>query len=180
MADESSMADEEMEFESVVHAALQTLENCSVDTLKSEQMEAITHILRGRDVFGVLPTGYGKSMIFMLLPAVIPMLTSIRSESAEMNFHKFKFESHPIVIVITPLISLMESHVMEARSLGLRAGMLGRDDDKTIIENGQVDIVFGSPEAWLSSHGRHLLLSPVYQKNVCTLVTDEVHVVPKW
>jgi ATP-dependent DNA helicase RecQ len=167
------MADE-CELESVLQTALLTLENCSIDELKDEQTEAICSILKGRDVFGVLPTGYGKSMLFMLLPVAIPLLvdTSLREQ--------FKISSHPIVIVITPLISLMESHNMEAKSLGLRAGMLGREDDAPNIESGEFDLVFGSPEAWLSNRGRELLLSPIYQNNVCSLVTDEVHVVPKW
>ena len=34
--------------------------------LKAEQMEAVESLLRGKDVFGVLPTGFGKSLIFQL------------------------------------------------------------------------------------------------------------------
>ena len=35
--------------------------------LKAEQKEAVESLLRGKDVFGVLPTGFGKSLIFELL-----------------------------------------------------------------------------------------------------------------
>ena len=31
--------------------------------LKSEQREAVESLLRGRDVFGVLPTGFGKNAV---------------------------------------------------------------------------------------------------------------------
>ena len=34
--------------------------------LKVEQKEAVESLLRGKDVFGVLPTGFGKSLIFQL------------------------------------------------------------------------------------------------------------------
>ena len=34
--------------------------------LKAEQKEAVASLLRGKDVFGVLPTGFGKSLIFQL------------------------------------------------------------------------------------------------------------------
>ena len=34
--------------------------------LKEEQKEAVESLLRGKDVFGVLPTGFGKSLIFQL------------------------------------------------------------------------------------------------------------------
>ena len=32
--------------------------------LKAEQKEAVESLLRGKDVFGVLPMGLGKSLIF--------------------------------------------------------------------------------------------------------------------
>ena len=32
--------------------------------LKVEQKEDVESLLRGKDVFGVLPTGFGKSLIF--------------------------------------------------------------------------------------------------------------------
>ena len=35
--------------------------------LKAEQMEAVESLLRAKDVFGVLPTGFGKSLIFQLI-----------------------------------------------------------------------------------------------------------------
>ena len=34
--------------------------------LKVEQKEDVESLLRGKDVFGVLPTGFGKSLIFVL------------------------------------------------------------------------------------------------------------------
>jgi len=41
-----------------------------INSLKPKQMEAILAFLSGRDVFVALPTGYGKSIIFALLPAI--------------------------------------------------------------------------------------------------------------
>ena len=35
--------------------------------LKSEQTKAIRHLYEGRDLLAVLPTGYGKSLIFQIL-----------------------------------------------------------------------------------------------------------------
>ena len=39
-------------------------------TLKKEQYEYIKSILNRKDVLSVLPTGYGKSLIFQFLPDV--------------------------------------------------------------------------------------------------------------
>ena len=35
--------------------------------LKSKQTKAIRHLYEGRDLLAVLPTGYGKSLIFQIL-----------------------------------------------------------------------------------------------------------------
>ena len=45
--------------------------------LKVEQKEAVASHLRGKDVFGVLPTGFGKSLIFQLF-----VLTKNRASSS--------------------------------------------------------------------------------------------------
>ena len=37
---------------------------------KSKRMEALTAFLSGRDTFVSLPTGYGKSIIYAVLPLV--------------------------------------------------------------------------------------------------------------
>ena len=38
------------------------------DKLKDKQIEAVRHFIEGKDVFVSLPTGYGKSIIYALLP----------------------------------------------------------------------------------------------------------------
>ena len=45
---------------------LDGLENDLGFVFKAEQKEAVEYLLRGKDVFGVLPTGFGKSLIFQL------------------------------------------------------------------------------------------------------------------
>ncbi len=42
----------------------------AITTLKPKQIDAVENLLDGYDVVAVLPTGYGKSLIFELLPEV--------------------------------------------------------------------------------------------------------------
>ena len=42
--------------------------------LKEKQREAVLAVLGGRDVFCVLPTGYGKSMVYGILPTAFDIL----------------------------------------------------------------------------------------------------------
>ena len=49
------------------HVDLDGLANDLGFVLKAEQKEAVESLLRGKDVFGVLPTGFEKSLIFQLL-----------------------------------------------------------------------------------------------------------------
>ncbi len=43
-------------------AIRKSIESMGYSTLKEKQKEVIVNILRGNDVFAVLPTGYGKSL----------------------------------------------------------------------------------------------------------------------
>ena len=50
------------------HAAIDAAERKLEIVLKDKQREAVLSILEGKDVFVMLPTGYGKSMIYGVLP----------------------------------------------------------------------------------------------------------------
>ena len=66
--------------------------------LKPEQLDVVKTFVSGRDVFAVLPTGYGKSLCYGCLPIVFDkLLGSSRSKS--------------IVVVVTPLIAIMKDQV---------------------------------------------------------------------
>ena len=38
------------------------------ERLKEEQLRVVSNVIRQKDVFAVLPTGYGKSLCFACLP----------------------------------------------------------------------------------------------------------------
>ena len=51
--------------------------------LKAEQKEAVESLLRGKDVFGVLPSGFGKGLIFQLFVLVKNRASSSPNASVE-------------------------------------------------------------------------------------------------
>ena len=90
-----------MEFasEDVERAIDSAMQKAGIKQLKKEQRSAIQEFVSGRDVFVPLPTGYGKSFCYALLPAVFDDLWSNVGSS--------------IVICVSPLTALM----MEKRSI---------------------------------------------------------------
>ena len=68
-------------------------------TLKAEQMKVVTSVLQGRDVFAVLPTGYGKTLCYAVLPGAFDFLQSGGSS---------------IVVVVSPLTAIMKDQVSKA------------------------------------------------------------------
>ena len=63
-------------------------------------------VVQKRNVFGILPTGFGKSLIFQLLPSLLKDLWKL---------------DQACVLVVTPLVSIMKDQVEELICLGLRA-----------------------------------------------------------
>ena len=64
-------------------------QNLGYDSLKQHQMDVVLALAAGRDVFAVLPTGYGKSICYACLPVMFDRLDFIKS-------------NHSIVAVVTP------------------------------------------------------------------------------
>ena len=69
--------------------------------LKREQFEAIRAVcVERKDVLAVLPTGFGKSLIYQILPAIFDFLR--RGDKQEEN---------SVVIVVSPLNALMKGQL---------------------------------------------------------------------
>ena len=105
-----SHARDETEFNAV-------LENClrdfpQVKVLRKEQKACFLNLARGGDVFAILPTGFGKSLIFQLFPRVSSALCSS--------------EVKPLV---SPLVLVMRDQVEQLKQLGFSAAPIGIGDE---------------------------------------------------
>ncbi|XP_035688826.1 putative ATP-dependent DNA helicase Q1 [Branchiostoma floridae] len=126
----------------------------------------------------LLPTGFGKSLIYQLAPIVAGHL--VTSPGCP---DRLKTANFPIVIVLSPLVALINDQVKAARRLGLTAVSLGDASAEELrdVVRGKFQLVFGNPETWvLSSKWRDMLRSEVYQDNLLGLVVDEAHKTPAW
>ena len=78
---------------------------------------------------------------------------------------------------MSPLISLIEE-INNLRALGLSSVNISDPEvDSLRVEKGEYSIVYGSPEAWLTSERwRNMLSNGVNSRNLCAVGIDEAHV----
>ena len=138
-------------------------------------------VYSGRDVVAALPTGYGKSIIFHLLPALL--------------FDKVNSGNIALVIVLSPLNSIIRDQIRKINQGNIKATVLNvqknensdevqldlAHSNSSLLRDGRYDLVFTHPEAVLSSkEGLELFQSTLYQRSVQAVVIDEAHCILEW
>lgn len=125
------------------------------------QEPLVRAVLEGRDAVGLLPTGAGKSVTY-LLPALM---------------------GRGPVLVVSPLVSLMADQEARARALGLRAaalhaGLPARERTRVTAAAlaGEMDLLLVAPER-LATRALEALLRP---GRIGLLAVDEAHCVVHW
>ena len=110
----------------------------------TKKVELIKAFISRKDVLVNLPTGFGKSLIFQIASVV-------HAEPAELSKVNNTFAAKPVIIVISPLVSLIEDQKNSLRALGIKTGSVGEDD--LVINNGECSDRLTSPE-YLLGNGR--------------------------
>ena len=116
-------------FEAALQKALNFLSERGFNReLRQEQKSSVKQLFTGGDLLTVLPTGFGKSLIFQRLALV---------------------NDDHVVLVICPLKSIVNDQIKEASSMGISAGSLS-DCLQTDIVSGKYHLLFTSAEEALA------------------------------
>ena len=138
--------DANSEFSAALTSSLKDFTHKS--SLKDEQRECIRRIVCLKDVLAVLPTGFGTSVIYQLIPKV--RMKKLNPSSC----FKTSF------VVVSPLEYIRKEQVenIKHEDCGISATTIGESIEvNREIETGNVDIVYGNPEQWLSDRWRKKL-----------------------
>lgn len=131
------------------------------DAFRTPQEEIIASVLEGKDTFGLMPTGGGKSITFQV-PAMM---------------------MEGICLVISPLVALMKDQVKNLQDKGIKAialtGGISSDEMIDLLDNcqyGNFKFLYLSPERlqndWVLERIKNL---PI---NLITI--DEAHCISQW
>ena len=117
--------------------------------------------MAGRDVFGIMPTGGGKSICYQLPALMLPGVS----------------------LVISPLISLMQDQVLALKSAGVPAAYinssLSMEQLRLVYQNlrrGRYKIVYVAPER-LQAEGFAALAREL---DISLVAVDEAHCISQW
>ena len=131
------------------------------DGFRPGQQPLIDGLLAGRDVFGVMPTGGGKSVCYQLPALLLPGVT----------------------LVISPLISLMKDQAAALRQAGVPAACLNSAQNPAAqaevtagLRAGAYKLLYIAPER---------LANPAFRALAATLTipvaaVDEAHCISQW
>ena len=142
--------------------------------------------ISGKDTFVILPTGYGKSIIYGILPLMFDyVFGEYFNMNASIYAELYAGYEGSIAVVVTPLTALMFDQRNRFSTMGLSAEFLGSaQDDPTVttaVLNGTVQLVFISPENLLNNRKfRVMFEKDIYQEKMVALVVDEAHCVKLW
>lgn len=168
------MASDANHYENIFESSLRNvLPRFGLTELYDEQKQALFYLVSGKDVFVNLPTGFGKSLIYQLAPLVVE----------EMSRQDGKTRT-AIVIVISPLVSLIKDQVKSLQKKGIKASFIGSGQEEANFQQiikGEMNIVYSSPEAMLANdQWRDMVCSVIYQQSVIAVAVDEAHCITHW
>lgn len=135
--------------------------NYGFDSFRPGQQQIIEAIMNKKDVLAIMPTGGGKSLCYQI-PAICMEGTSL---------------------VVSPLISLMKDQVDTLQAMGVRAGYINSQMDKSSYHDtmnkamfGYYDLLYIAPERLDSEH----FMNVIQNMKINLIAVDEAHCISQW
>ena len=124
------------------------------NNFRDPQQEVINDLLDKNDVFCILPTGGGKSLLYQF-PATF---------------------TGKISVVVSPLISLMNDQVSNLLQKNIKACCLNSESDTDITKLSEYNIIYTTPE-FLT---KDINIFKTIASNICLFAIDEAHCISQW
>ena len=148
----------------------------SIEQLNGKQREAVVSFVEGKDVFVSLPTGFGKSICFQILPFVLDYMSS--PSPGEEVVDKY------IALIVEPTAAIMRDQVSRLLSVGISAAFINHEQNdaniKQAVVQGKYKFVYISPESLSLPRFREMLYSDRYQEKLAVFAVDEAHCILSW
>lgn len=130
-------------------------------SFREGQEALIDHILEGKDVLGIMPTGAGKSVCYQVPALLLPGIT----------------------LVISPLISLMKDQVQSLNQAGVHAAYINSSLSEnqiakalTYAGQGRYKIIYVAPERLETERFLHFAKAV----EISMVAVDEAHCISQW
>jgi Rad3-related DNA helicase len=131
------------------------------ETFRPGQEGIVDHLIEGRNVLAVMPTGSGKSLCYQV-PALV---------------------KGGLSIVVSPLVALMQDQVAALKLAGVAAETINsaasRDDNVAIwkrVALGEVRLLYLSPERLMTDR----MIGALQKLPVSLIAIDEAHCISQW
>ena len=136
--------------------------------LKEQQYQILKAIvMTKRDILAVLPTGFGKSLIYQSLGFIFDFL---RSDSDS---------QHAAIIVVLPLNALMQDQVEKLMAF-MNVCVMKASTDLSYSSSDlrqSAQIIFAHPDVFVHSQ---VMRDTTLQKHVRAVVVNEAHLIEEW
>ncbi|MBZ6203872.1 DEAD/DEAH box helicase [Streptomyces olivaceus] len=141
--------------------------------LKPAQRAVITAVAEGRNVLGLLPTGFGKSFTFQLPALVLPGVTLVVSPLVALMHDQALELNRSIGGAVRALISPLRESSSRAGKTEVADQLLGRDEHR-------IRLVYVSPERLCQRRFRETVREAARAGRLTRIAVDEAHTLTQW
>ena len=141
---------------------------------RGRQQEVIQHLLAGRHVLVIMPTGMGKSVCYQI-PAV--------ADSGSVPHPEHAVPGNDLTLVLSPLIALMKDQVDALQRANIDAAYVNsslsrqqRQHHYAAIRAGHYRLLYVTPERFRKDD----FVKVIQQRHIKLLAVDEAHCISQW